>query len=786
VTQSGRSPALGAADRAAIEAAQALGREGAPAVPRLIEALGTPSWVVRREVVAQLAKLGPSAAAAMCHALSSERKGEGRLAALVDALVLSDDIESEQPVRQLLDSDNVAVLADALQILGRRRSKRSVARVIELASHADDNVAVASIEALGQIGGTLALECLLEVVKSAGFFRSFPAIDVLGRLGDTRAVEPLTGLLQDSLRGPEAARALGRLGDETAILPLLRMLMGSQAAGSRVAAVALAEIHERSQRRYGTSAAFERALAPHPNRDTLEARLERALSGADASEQRAIGALLGFFSSNASIESLRPLLDEAPAVAQAAAASLARLARLGNLQIFELLTSLGSEHRALLIPQLAGSSSAVPALVECLADSDPRVRILACDALAKTGDPSCAEALFELLGDADISIAQAATGALQALGSEHIEQLALAAAVGTPKSRRQPALRIVGHFGSQRGLAVLLDAATHADEKAREIAIIGLSNVGGEQARAALLVASHHESSKTRAAAIRGLGHLDETAETLERLRAATTDADAWVRYYACQALGNVGDAGAAELLSARAEDPAGQVRVAAIDALAKLSTEPALEVLGRAALHDDPELRRAALAGVGLTRKAALLPLLLDASYAPDTATRLVAVSGLANFPDEAALLRVCAIARKDPEPSLQNAAIELLADNTTPQATAALIALLSDDAHRARAVSALSRNGLSRTAALSAALSQASAEVAEALVTVMARLPSATAERLLLAALHDPSDQVRRAAVRALRFAFESEPANQALAHAASRDTDPEVRRIAGARLS
>jgi HEAT repeat protein len=784
VTHSSRSPALGSAERAAIEAAQALGREGEAAVPRLLAELGTPSWLVRREIVAQLGKLGLFAAKAMCQELMNDRRGESRLAALVDALVLS-NTESEQPILGLLESENGAVVADGLQILGRRRSRAAVERVVELAQHPDDNVAVASIEALGQIGGTAALECLLQVLRSASFFRSFPAIDVLGRLGDTRAVEPLTALLNDSLRGPEAARALGRLGDETAILPLLGLLMGSPVASSRVAAVALAEIHERSQRRYGTSAAFERALAPHPSRDELEAPLERALNGADATEQRAIGALLGFFSSRASVESLRPLLDEAPAVAESAAASLARLARLGNGQVFELLESLGSEHRAILIPWLAGSSSAVPALVACLTDADPRVRILACDALAKTGDPSCAEALFELLAEPDISICQAATGALQALGSERIEELALAAAVGAPKRRRQSALRIVSHFGSERGLAVLLDAAAHTDERAREIAMSGLANVGGEKARAALLVASAHDSPKTRAAAIRGLGHLDAAPEILRCLREATSDPDAWVRYYACQALGNVADADATALLSALVQDPAGQVRVAAIEALARLSTAPALEVLGRAALDEDAELRRAALAGVGLTRNQALMPLLLDASYAPDTATRLVAVSGLVDFSADAALARVCAVARKDPEPSVQNAAIELLADNTTPQSTGALIALLSDATHRARAITALSRHGLARTAALSAALSEASAEVAEAIVTVVTQLPNSSAEPLLLAALEDPNDQARRAAVRALRFAFDSEATKDALARAASRDADPEVRRIAAARL-
>lgn len=783
MTERPRSAPPAVAERAAIEELRRLAAEGSQAIPKLLEALDTPSWLVRREVVAELAKLGRPAAEAMCRSLASDRKHEGRLAALVDALAATDET-GEASILELLDSPNVAVLADGLQILGRRRARGAVSRLVRLTQHADDNVAVASVEALGQIGGSEALECLLEVVKSPSFFRSFPAIDVLGRLGETRAVEPLSALLGDSLRGPEAARALGRLGDETAILPLIELLVTGQVAASRVAAVALSEILERSQRRYGTPAAFERALGPHLGREALEARLERALLGADAAEQRAIGALLGFFSTSTSVESLSPLLDAAHDVAEAAAGSLARLARLGNPEVFSLLERATSEQRALLIPRLAGSAAAVPALVGCLDDADPRVRILACDALAKTGDPSCAEALFGLLDDTDLAISQAATGALLALGSERVEQLALEAVKS--KSRRQAALRILAHFGSARGLLALLDAAEQGDMRSREIAMVGLANVGGEDARRALLAASEQASPRTRAAAVRGLGHLEATPETRQRLREATRDAEPWVRYYACQALGNAGDADSTELLSSLAQDPAGQVRVAAIDALARLSTPHARDVLARAARAEDAELRRAALAGIGLTRDPRLLPLLLDASYAGDTATRLVAVSALAPFAEPAALARLCQVARRDPEPSVQHAAIELLSESSAPQATAALIALLPEEPYRARAVGALERHGSARLPALTAALADASAEVAEALVTVILRLGDAAAVPSLQAALELPNERVRRAAARALRFAFDSAASHEALARAASRDPDPEVRRIAATCLS
>jgi hypothetical protein len=133
-----------------------------------------------------------------------------------------------------------------------------------------------------------------------------------------------------------------------------------------------------------------------------------------------------------------------------------------------------------------------------------------------------------------------------------------------------------------------------------------------------------------------------------------------------------------------------------------------------------------------------------------------------------------------------VQNAAIELLGDSVKPQATMALIGLLSFDSYRARAVSALSRHTMARTTQVSAALEQASAEVAEALVSVIASLPSSSGEPMLLTALGLSNEHARRAAARALRFAFDSESTTRALARAASQDADPEVRRVAAARLS
>ena len=128
--------------------------------------------------------------------LRSSRENEAKIAGLVDALSATDN-RIDELLLELAEDENVAVVCDAAQILGRRESTRAVPKLKELTQHADDNVALAAVEALGRIGGKEALESLLVLAESRNFFRTFPTIDILGRSGDSRVL-------------PHAARAFAR------------------------------------------------------------------------------------------------------------------------------------------------------------------------------------------------------------------------------------------------------------------------------------------------------------------------------------------------------------------------------------------------------------------------------------------------------------------------------------------------------------------------------------------------------------------------------------------------
>jgi HEAT repeat protein len=744
---------------------------GLSAVKELIEELVEPTWSVRRAVVAALAEAEPAAAPLLVAALRTARDSEARIAGLVDALGAShSDVDSL--VLELTTDENAAILCDAAQILGRRESARALPKLKELTAHPDDNVALAAVEALGRIGGREAVDSLLALAETRNFFRTFPTIDVLGRSRDSRALPTLLKLAADPLYATEAVRALGRLGDSSAAPALVELFARSTGSAVCAIAVALVSMHEASEQRFGTGIAIERVLLAYPRLADLRRQLALASKRADASEQQALGQMLSWVGEESTVPTLLLLLRGAPAVAQVASASLKKLGSVAEPQLIEALRAGSSEERRLLVPILGGRRSARDALVACLEDEDPTVRALSCDALAKTSDPAAAPAIFRLLGDTDARVGQAAMAAIQSLGSDETRRLALEAARSPDPRVRRAGLRIVGYFGYAEGLEAFSEATRDDDERIREAAVAGLPFLDDPRALTLLLQAAQHESARTRTSAVRALGHTSNQEGVLAQLRVALKDSDAWVRYYASQALGRLRDDSATEYIAPLLADASGQVRVSAVEALAHLPGARAFDLLIGALGSGDPDLQRAALVALGISKRQEALPHLLQAASSADSATRLVALSALSE------------LGARDADEGVRVAATGFLAARSDSAATEALLGLLVETPNDESLVRALARSVPGRPEALRAALDAADDSLAVPLVAILARTQSDEATAAIRAALGSPNDAARRAAASAL-VAMQDAPSAPILERAALTDPDAEMRRICAAAL-
>jgi HEAT repeat protein len=768
-------------DRARVGRVEALARAGADGVRPLIELLVEPSWAVRRAVVAALASVGDPAVEGLRDILLTRRDHEGRLAAAVDALVASRGRVDETMIT-LASSDAVSpAVCDAVQVLGRRRTRSAVDLLSKLSGHADDNVAVGAIEALGHIGGADTVDALIAAIEARHFFRTFPAIDALGRTGDARAVQSLTALLGDPLYAPEAARALGRTGHESAVAPLAGLLTKSTIALVRTAAVALAELRERYEARFGDTEAIRRSLPQAADAAHASRRVIESLPGVAPSELVAIARVLGWLGDDLAIGHLIEMIMLEPPVGPAAADALRRLGPSATAQLLVAIREGDSAQRLRLLPIIGYASGSVDDLVRCLQDPEADVRVRACEALARLGNPAAVASLFRLIGDRDARVSQGAAAAIQSLGSLETKRLALEQARSSDTRTRRAALRIISYFGYPEGLDVLILAMNDEDEKIREAAIYGIPLVDDPRGNDALLSSVAHEAPRTRSAVMRALGQTSSDPRVVAALVTGLSDADAWVRYYACQSLGRLEVDSACAAIVGLMQDATGQVRVAAVEALAHLEAPDAARALADAARSDDADMRRAALLGLGIARRPESIGVLREAASAQDSATRLVAIGALSEFegPD---VVPTLAHAASDPDESVRSAAIGYLSTRPGSDATTALVDQLSNAAVRERVLEALAVAADERVDGVLAALEIADAERAPLLVAALTRMRRPSSQAAIAAALTFENVHARRAAASALA-AIGTPEARDALVFAGSADPDPDVRRICAA---
>jgi HEAT repeat protein len=772
---------LTVAERGRIDQVDRLVAVGGRGVRDLISSLSDSSWTVRRAVVAGLASLGDEAVEPLCKFLREERASEAAIAAAVDALSTSIGSNVTARIIELSKHTNPAVVADAAQILGRRRASEASAVLAKLAEHLDDNVAVASIEALGMIGGTAAVEALIRVVESRNFFRTFPAIQVLARTGDPRAVPPLASLLVDDTYRYEVVRALGRTGNGNAITPILSVLKTPGDAVVRIVACALADLIERSE---WTGAAEHVTAVLQQGLASVLPRFLSALRGGDPEERTAIAKLLGRAGDPSVLSSITSLLEDS-ATASAASAAIEHLGRTSDEALIDALRRGDAAKRIAILP-LVRSKSAGTYIRELLTDEDPEVRARACEALARIGDTTSVKYLFDALADTSPRVTHAATSAILAIGSSETEQFAIEAARATRPTIRRHAMRVIGAFGFRSAFDLLRTAVGESDRRVAELAITGLGAIDDPRIDPVLAELANSQEDALRSAVMRAAG-MRSGAEAVRVLVRGLGDPAAWVRYYAAQGLGRIGDeAGpdASKQLIEKLRDPAPHVRVAVIEALAKLRTQEAWDAVVRAATSRDADERRAGLVGVGLHKREGSASILVEAARSEDPATRLVAISALAHYEEPEALATLDA-ALRDPTTEVRDAALSVLGERDDEAAARILVetALRSQPEHPVH--HALSRPGQARVSVITSQLAKADPRTAPLLVAALARMGTPSARQSLFGALSSSNAASRSAAASAL-VATGGDDAVRAVSQLATNDPDPEVRRVCAAALA
>lgn len=789
-----------------LRAAEALAAEEtlAPVHP-LMEALGDPSWRVRRVAVQEIARSGGTpAVAALLRSLRHEYHNLSVLNSALQVLAMM-NLDTVSPLIGFLSDPDTQLRIYAALALGETGNIQAVPELITAMNDADPNVGFHAIEALGKLRAQEAVIPLCAVAETGDFFPAFAAVEALRRIGNQAAAPRILNLLGNDLLRDAAVEAIGQLGGEEAVAPLAGLLSAPESP-FRLVARALASLFDRYEKRYGEGAHISdlgrRFITAAGAWNLMEMLKDPGVQG-DPLDLRAIALVLGWLEGSAVERALTRLLGHPTARREVVEALVRHGHRVTDLLIEQIgAEDLDTRKAAVIALGRIGDVKSVAALIGAL-ERDAELIVIAAGALAKIGDRSAFEALVAFLGHPDAAVRQAVIAALNSLGHPDMPRTMVGLLKDSDPRVRESAVKISGYFGYPACLDLLFERCLDPSEAVRCAAVEHVAYLDENRVVPALAGALSDPNPRVRAAAARALSHV-EMPLALAPLLTGLRDEDSWVRYFSARSLGKFerlasgpppSRNGAASiscpegttpdeifntLVRITLKDTAIQVRIAAMEALGRTGGPRAVPVLSPLIDESNPDIARAAMGALGLIDHPDALQPLLTALHTADPMKRQNAIRafGERGGPDAAGALRW--VATTDRDDAVVEAAVEALAHMGSPEAVTALLTIAEDPRRRESCVSALASLGEAKADWIARGFGHADPAVRVATVQALARMKQPRATQRLLAALDDREAPVRLEAVSALNL-LGSRQGEAKLAELAGTDPDTGVRNAA-----
>ncbi len=230
---------------------------------------------------------------------------------------------------------------------------------------------------------------------------------------------------------------------------------------------------------------------------------------------------------------------------------------------------------------------AVEPLIEALNDEDEEVRWKACWALGHIGDKKAVEPLIYLLNDDRWHVRRFAASALGKIGDKKAVESLIHALNDEEWHVRKYAADALGNIGDERAVPSLLKAMRDEDNDVKWKAVVALGKMRSAAVEP-LIEAFGNEDWRIRGRAAEALGNIGDTRALeilINALVGRNKDKNKYVRGRAAEALGKIGDERAVKPLTRAKDDEYIYVRTKAEEALKKMET--ALQI----GTYDDGEI---------------------------------------------------------------------------------------------------------------------------------------------------------------------------------------------------
>jgi HEAT repeat protein len=610
----------------------------------LVEAMGDPSWRVRKEAADALLQFDSEKAVELLLPGLRDGTNAGRRNSVVEVLIRFGS-EVVPLISGLLKDDDQDVRKFVVDILGGINAPEVVPLLIGALEDEDENVVAASVEYLGLKGDLRSVKPLLTILNRGSFWLRYCSLRAVGQLATAKEEREIASFLNDPSLKQEAVEIITRIGGEASFADLIE---NHRQGGARerekilgAMAAVIARAGEEEGKVIGKLAGM---IRDGGLTEEFDSYLCRAMESGGPEERRTAFRISGSFPSSNVMGGLLAAMEEADEDDQE--------------EISRALAAFPEEYMPLMFPHLAadqrdvrrqvarifGDRRYMPALSRLLPlikDDDGHVRASVTKALGQIGDKSAIMPIVDLLGDPYPDVRSAACRALTEMASgdaetgEMIGQFISKALDSTDERVTESSLQVLCGIADDSSVTLFARFLKDPRSRIRRVALNGLAVIQSEASVDLIVSALTDEDPDIRQEAVRRLGQSGRE-QYLEAIMAMVEDENDMVGGEALRALGHFRGEKVFEVLRREAGRPTGLKQLAAVKALCRLDGEKEMEVLTGLLTASDPEIRKEIvgfLGGIGSPGQAGIILPLLDDG---DWSVRLAAVEALGRIHDE------------------------------------------------------------------------------------------------------------------------------------------------------
>jgi HEAT repeat protein len=611
----------------------------------LVEAMGDPSWRVRKEAAEGIIGLGRPGAVGLLLARLREPGNVGRRNSIVETVIRIGRVAVPETAGLLADPDP-DVRKFAVDILGGIEAPESVPPLMKALHDANENVVATAAEYLGLKGDRQALGPLFALLDTGSFWTRFCALRAIGQMAGNGQEEGVLRYLDNEPLRSEVIDVLARIGGERSFGRLLEGFSRSAARDRGRILTALAEILGRvageSDERAGSLAGgILNAGLGEPFSEHLRGKIGRS----PGEERRRLFRVASFFPSREMMETLVSVIEESEEEdREEICRSLARFPEEYLPNLYRFLSSEATLIRRK-VAWIFGHrrfKDALPKILPLVGDEDGHVRASVARALGNIGDKSAVVPLCALLGDPYPDVREAAVDALTEMAAADpavrvmVKEIIVSALSTERETVVEGSLAALGKMRDAALIPVFARFLKDARVRVRKAALAGLGRIGGAQATTIVLSALGDENAGVRIEAIRFLGQAGDRKHD-EVIIGMVGDEDDAVAAEALRFLGSAGDRHR-DAIERAARESGGLKQLAAVRALCAIGGETVMNSLPQLLVAAGPEGKKEILSFLGKSGDGRAIPIILASLDDPDWSVRLAVVDAVRRNGDRSA----------------------------------------------------------------------------------------------------------------------------------------------------